>query len=95
MQALEIHLWTQAGSLSLVWEFHNSTAQSGLSTPSVDSSLFTYKDGPVIAFVLLYVDDIVLTSNNSSFITQLILNLNKVLELKDMGTLSYFLGLQI
>jgi hypothetical protein len=57
--------------------------------------LFTYKDGPVITFILLYVDDIVLTSNNSSFITQLILNLNKVFELKDMGTLSYFLGLQI
>uniref|UniRef100_A0A2N9FZ66 Reverse transcriptase Ty1/copia-type domain-containing protein n=1 Tax=Fagus sylvatica TaxID=28930 RepID=A0A2N9FZ66_FAGSY len=33
--------------------------------------------------------------NNSSFITQLILDLSKVFELKDMGSLSYFLGLQI
>ena len=67
----------------------------GFQASSADSSLFTYKDGPVITFLLLYVDDIVLTRNNSSFITQLILNLNKVFELKDMGTLSYFLGLQI
>jgi hypothetical protein len=67
----------------------------GFQASSADSSLFTYKDGSVIAFLLLYVDDIVLTGNNSSFITQLILNLSKVFELKDMGTLSYFLGLQI
>ena len=67
----------------------------GFQASSADSSLFTYKDGPVITFLLLYVDDIVLTRNNSSFITQLILNLNKVFELKDIGTLSYFLGLQI
>jgi hypothetical protein len=53
------------------------------------------RDGSVIAFLLLYVDDIVLTGNNSSFLTQLIHNLSKVFELKDMGTLSYFLGLQI
>uniref|UniRef100_A0A2N9EJB2 CCHC-type domain-containing protein n=1 Tax=Fagus sylvatica TaxID=28930 RepID=A0A2N9EJB2_FAGSY len=60
-----------------------------------NSSLFIYKEGSVIAFLLLYVDDIVLTGNNVQFITQLITNLSKVFELKDMGTLSYFLGLQI
>ena len=67
----------------------------GFISSTVDSSLFTYRDGPTIAFLLLYVDDIVLTGNNSSFLTQLIHNLSKVFELKDMGTLSYFLGLQI
>uniref|UniRef100_A0A2N9GG32 Integrase catalytic domain-containing protein n=1 Tax=Fagus sylvatica TaxID=28930 RepID=A0A2N9GG32_FAGSY len=66
--------------------FHSSTA---------DSSLFIYKAGSTIAFLLLYVDDIVLTGNNPQFISQLIVNLSKVFELKDMGTLSYFLGLQI
>ena len=67
----------------------------GFISSTVDSSLFTYRDGPTITFLLLYVDDIVLTGNNSSFLTQLIHNLSKVFELKDMGTLSYFLGLQI
>jgi hypothetical protein len=67
----------------------------GFQASSADSSLFTYKAGSVIAFLLLYVDDIVLTGNNSSFITQLIHALSKVFELKDMGSLSYFLGLQI
>jgi transposase InsO family protein len=67
----------------------------GFQSSHADSSLFIYKEGSVIAFLLLYVDDIVLTGNNVQFITQLITNLSKVFELKDMGTLSYFLGLQI
>uniref|UniRef100_A0A2N9J182 Integrase catalytic domain-containing protein n=1 Tax=Fagus sylvatica TaxID=28930 RepID=A0A2N9J182_FAGSY len=67
----------------------------GFQASSADSSLFTYKAGSVIAFLLLYVDEILLTGNNSSFITQLIHALSKVFELKYMGSLSYFLGLQI
>ena len=66
--------------------FHSSTA---------DSSLFNYTAGSTIAFLLLYVDDIVLTGNNPQFISQLIVNLSKVFVLKDMGTLDCFLGLQI
>uniref|UniRef100_A0A2N9IRW0 BED-type domain-containing protein n=1 Tax=Fagus sylvatica TaxID=28930 RepID=A0A2N9IRW0_FAGSY len=66
--------------------FHPSTA---------DTSLFIYRDRSIIAFLLLYVDDIVLTGNTPSFLQQLIANLSTVFELKDMGTLSYFLGLQI
>jgi hypothetical protein len=67
----------------------------GFQPSTADSSLFIYREGPIIAFLLLYVDGIVLTGNNSSFLTQLIHNLSKVFELKDMGTLSYFLGLQM
>jgi hypothetical protein len=67
----------------------------GFHSASADSSLFIYRDGSIIAYLLLYVDDIVLTGNHPSFLTQLISNLNKVFELKDMGTLNYFLGLQI
>jgi hypothetical protein len=67
----------------------------GFQPSSADSSLFIYRDGPIIAFLLLYVDDIVLTGNNPSFLKQLISNLSKVSELKDMGTLNYFLGLLI
>uniref|UniRef100_A0A2N9F1C3 Reverse transcriptase Ty1/copia-type domain-containing protein n=1 Tax=Fagus sylvatica TaxID=28930 RepID=A0A2N9F1C3_FAGSY len=67
----------------------------GFHSSSIDSSLFIYKAGSAITFLLLYVDDIVLTGNNPQFISQLIHNLSKVFELKDMGSLSYFLGLQI
>jgi transposase InsO family protein len=67
----------------------------GFHPSSADSSLFIYKEGPIIAFLLLYVDDIVLTGNNPFFLQQLITSLSQVFELKDMGVLHYFLGLQI
>uniref|UniRef100_A0A2N9HT16 Reverse transcriptase Ty1/copia-type domain-containing protein n=1 Tax=Fagus sylvatica TaxID=28930 RepID=A0A2N9HT16_FAGSY len=67
----------------------------GFHSSTIDTSLFIYRDGSVIAFLLLYIDDIVLTGNTPSFLTQLIANLSTVFELKDMGTLSYFLGFQI
>ena len=54
----------------------------GFLSSTADSSLFIYRDGPIIAFLLLYVDDIVLTGNNSSFLTQLIHTLSQVFELK-------------
>ena len=58
-----------------------------------DSSLFIYHHQQVIAYLLLYVDDIVLTSNSPSFLDHLILQLRKVFDLKDLGALHYFLGL--
>jgi hypothetical protein len=42
----------------------------------------------------LYVDDIVLTSNTPTFLDQLIQYLSSVFELKDLGPLHYFLGIQ-
>uniref|UniRef100_A0A2N9ELB4 Reverse transcriptase Ty1/copia-type domain-containing protein n=2 Tax=Fagus sylvatica TaxID=28930 RepID=A0A2N9ELB4_FAGSY len=60
-----------------------------------DSSLFIYHHQQVIAYLLLYVDDIVLTSNSPSFLDHLILQLRKVFDLKDLGALHYFLGLQV
>ena len=44
---------------------------------------------------MLYVDDIIVTGNNSSQIANLITTLNQLFELKDLGPLNYFLGIQI
>uniref|UniRef100_A0A2N9FWE2 Integrase catalytic domain-containing protein n=1 Tax=Fagus sylvatica TaxID=28930 RepID=A0A2N9FWE2_FAGSY len=67
----------------------------GFIASSADSSLFIYKDNQVIAYLLLYVDDIVFTSNTPSFLDHLIQQLNSTFDLKDLGSLHYFLGLQI
>uniref|UniRef100_A0A2N9IG27 Reverse transcriptase Ty1/copia-type domain-containing protein n=1 Tax=Fagus sylvatica TaxID=28930 RepID=A0A2N9IG27_FAGSY len=61
----------------------------------LDSSLFIYKDNKVITYLLLYVADIVLTSNTPTFLDHLIQQLNSVFDLKDLGSLHYFLRLQI
>lgn len=46
-------------------------------------------------WLLLYVDDIVRTSNNPSLLQHFITALGHVFELKDLGPLHYFLGLQV
>ncbi|XP_023891177.1 uncharacterized mitochondrial protein AtMg00810-like [Quercus suber] len=60
-----------------------------------NSSLFILRHGYLVDFLFVYVDDIVLTGNNPQFLHSLIAQLSVVLELKDLGPLNYFLGLQI
>lgn len=59
-----------------------------------DTSLFVKHDGvDVITLMSLYVDDIILTESISVKVQAVIQVLSEVFELKDMGKLSYFMGL--
>ena len=67
----------------------------GFTASVADTSLFVLRHGSVTVYLLLYVDDIIITGNDSSTITSIISQLSAVFELKDLGPLRYFLGLQI
>ncbi|XP_068338942.1 uncharacterized protein [Pyrus communis] len=67
----------------------------GFQTALSDSSLFVKVDDGDVILLLLYVDDIILTGSSSCKLQSVINNLAEVFELKDMGRLTYFLGLQI
>ena len=60
-----------------------------------DASLFILRRSSLIVYLLLYVNDIIITGNDSSTITTIISQLSTAFELKDLGPLRYFLGLQI
>ncbi|CAL2228236.1 unnamed protein product [Prunus armeniaca] len=60
-----------------------------------DPALLIYNKGSALMLLLLYVDDIILTRNNQAAIDKLILTLSAEFDMKDLGELSYFLGLQI
>ncbi|CAL9240698.1 unnamed protein product [Arabidopsis halleri] len=60
-----------------------------------DPSLFVYIKGKAIILLLLYVDDMAITGNNSEALTMLLVELNKRFRMKDLGKLSYFLGIQV
>ena len=62
---------------------------------SADGNLFIYNYDSHLVFLLLYVDDIIATGNHPSFISSLIHSLSQEFNLKDLGRLHYFLGLQI
>ncbi|GJV61403.1 ribonuclease H-like domain-containing protein [Tanacetum coccineum] len=58
-----------------------------------DSSLFVFHRESDIAYLLLYVDDIILTPSSSAFLHQIIASLPSEFAMKDLGSLNYFLGI--
>jgi hypothetical protein len=65
-------------------------------TPSkADISLFTYHKKSVTIYLLVYVDDIIVTSFSPAAIDALLMDLNSDFALKDLGHLHYFLGIEV
>lgn len=56
-----------------------------------NSSLFIYCHNSTLIYVLVYVDDILVTGNNSCSIQNFI----NTLSFKDLGSLHYFLGMEV
>jgi len=56
---------------------------------------FIYRQGSDVAYLLLYVDDIVLTASSSALLQQTISALQQEFAMKDLGQLHHFLGLTV
>lgn len=67
----------------------------GFHGSKTDSSLFIYSSKGTILYMLVYVDDIILTGNNSTAIDKIIKQLSQTFALQDLGSLSYFLGIEL
>ena len=74
--------------------FTSQLLHLGFIASLVDSSLFIDHNSHTTIYLLLYVDDIIITGNDPQ-ISYLITALSTTFELKDLGALSYFLGIQI
>ena len=60
-----------------------------------DSSLFVYIVASTTTYFLVYVDDLVITSNNSHFAASVIQQLGRKFSLNDLGPLHFFLGIEV
>lgn len=60
-----------------------------------DTSLFIYNKLNTSIFVLIYVDDIIVTSSSNEAIAGLLKDLSTDFALKDLGDLHYFLGIEV
>jgi hypothetical protein len=67
----------------------------GLQVSKADTSLFIYNKFRVTIFLLVYVDDIIVTSSYQAAVTTLLDDLRSDFALKDLGDLYYFLGIQV
>lgn len=78
--------------------FHKLTfalEKYGFTYSKCDNSLFICKTKTYAMFVLVYVDDIIVTCNSTQAISALIKALNQEFSLKDLGQLHYFLGVEV
>ncbi|GKE83972.1 ribonuclease H-like domain-containing protein, partial [Tanacetum coccineum] len=60
-----------------------------------DSSLFIYTQGMETAYLLLYVDDIVLTASSETLLERIIASLHHEFSMTDLSSLNYFLGISV
>jgi hypothetical protein len=60
-----------------------------------DTSVFIYHHGTEMAYLLLYVDDIVLTASSQPLLQQIINALKKEFAMKDLGAIHHFLGVAV
>ncbi|XP_071674368.1 uncharacterized protein [Lolium perenne] len=78
--------------------FHRFTqfiTSIGFSVSKCDSSLFILKRGASTAYLLLYVDDIILTANTTHLLHTIISSLNHEFSMTDLGDIHHFLGINV
>jgi len=79
------------GFIGYVTFYSRLVSQKGRS----DTSLFIYNKDDVHTFLLIYVIDIVITSSSSINISTVINRLANEFSIKDLGDLTYFLGIHV
>ena len=67
----------------------------GFTEAKSDTSLFIYRRGDETAYLLLYVDDIVLTASSQQLLQSVISSLQQEFAMKDLGQLHHFLGVTV
>ncbi|KAH0740811.1 hypothetical protein KY290_033854 [Solanum tuberosum] len=67
----------------------------GFSPFKTDTSLFVYQAHGVTASLLVYVDDIIVTSSHPSFLESIISTLGDESSIRDLSCLSFFLGVRV
>ncbi|CAJ2636366.1 unnamed protein product [Trifolium pratense] len=75
--------------------FTDYVATMSFSHSVSDHSLFIYHHGNDIVYILLYVDDIILDASSDTLRSSIMAQLSSEFAMKDLGPLSYFLGVSV
>nr|GEU59777.1 ribonuclease H-like domain-containing protein [Tanacetum cinerariifolium] len=73
--------------------FTGYATQDGFYHSRCDSSLFIYRQGYHVAYLLIYVDDIILTASSLVLLQHIIGSLHNEFDMTDLEVLNYFLGI--
>jgi hypothetical protein len=75
--------------------FSNFIYSIGFTPSESDASLFVYKAGNDMAYLLLYVDDIIVTASSPALLQHVISSLPSEFAMTDLGDLHHFLGISV
>ncbi|XP_028075976.1 uncharacterized protein LOC114278168 [Camellia sinensis] len=75
--------------------FSSFLLNQGFQANRCDFSLFVKKTSHSITILLIYVDDILVTRNDSSYISTLITQMHSTFSMKELGLINYFLGISV
>ncbi|XP_056688834.1 uncharacterized mitochondrial protein AtMg00810-like [Spinacia oleracea] len=76
-------------------KLHGELQKQGFVQSKNDYSLFIKRDSTYITLAAVYVDDILLIGNHVPTINSLKKHLDAVFSIKDLGVMSYFLGIEV
>ncbi|WVZ17715.1 hypothetical protein V8G54_010697 [Vigna mungo] len=76
-------------------KLHNFLLSHNYNCSTSDNSLFLKHDGQYLTAILIYVDDILITGNNDGEIQHITNLLHSTFRIKNLGDLTYFLGLEV
>ena len=75
--------------------FADYASSIGFCQSKCEHSLFIYKQDSNLAYLLLYIDDIILTTSSDTLRQSVISLLNSEFAMKDLGQLKYFMGIAV
>lgn len=75
-------------------ELRNYLLSAGFVNSQSDASLFIYRRNNDWVYLLVYVDDMLVTGTNQALVNQIIHGLGTCFSIKDLGHLSYFFGIE-
>jgi hypothetical protein len=75
--------------------FTSFLSRLGFQSSKSNSSLFVFHQGSCLVYLLLYVDDIILTGSSTTLLNQLITQLRSEFQMSDLGPLQRFLGVSV
>lgn len=92
LQTAQVYIWTQTSLRTMVFQIFSNNSRRGYT----QSHLFVRysTDGSFMAS-LVYVDDIILASNNERAVAELKSVLQRQFKMEDLGALKFFLGLEV
>jgi hypothetical protein len=67
----------------------------GFTPTQFNTSLFVCRNGAYVTYLLLYVDNMILTASSSALLRSIITKLQSKFAIKDMGAIRLFLGVAI